>query len=149
MSTELMVAVFGLSGVASGFFAGLFGIGGGLIMVPVLVYAFKSTGMATDHIVTMALGTSMAAIVFSSAQSAYGHYCKGSASIDCIRRAVPWVVAGVLIGGAIAARTPTPSLLIFVGVFQFLAAFLMLTDVSKLVTLRSLAREGVTLGLFA
>ena len=59
MSTELMVAVFGLSGIASGFLAGLFGIGGGLIMVPVLVYAFKTTGMDTDHVVTMALGTSM------------------------------------------------------------------------------------------
>ena len=72
-ATEHMVAVFGLSGIASGFLAGLFGIGGGLIMVPVLVYAFKTMGMATDHVVTMALGTSMAAIVFSSAQSAYGH----------------------------------------------------------------------------
>jgi uncharacterized protein len=106
VSTELMATVFGLSGIASGFLAGLFGIGGGLIMVPVLVYAFKATGMAADHVLTMALGTSMAAIVFSSAQSAYGHYCKGSASVEYIRRAAPWVVAGVLIGGAIAARTP-------------------------------------------
>ena len=86
--------------------------------------------MATDHIVTIALGTSIAAIVFSSAQSAYGHYCKGSASIDCIRRAAPWVIAGVLIGGAIAARTPAHPLLIFVGGFQLFAAFLMMTDVS-------------------
>jgi uncharacterized protein len=149
MSTALVFAVFGLSGIASGFFAGLFGIGGGLIMVPVLVYAFKTTGMATDHVVAMALGTSMAAIVFSSAQSAYGHYCKGSASIEKIRRAAPWVVAGVLIGGAIAVRTPAHPLLIAVGGFQLFAALLMLTDVSKLVTLQSLARGGLALGLFA
>src|SRR5215475_5694359 len=132
MSNELMFVVFGLSGVASGFFAGLFGIGGGLIMVPVLVYAFKTTGMATEHVVTMALGTSMAAIVFSSAQSAYGHYCKGSASVEKLSRAAPWVVAGVLIGGAIAARTPAHALLIAVGGFQLFAAVLMLVDVSKL-----------------
>ena len=144
-----MVAVFGLSGIASGFLAGLFGIGGGLIMVPVLVYAFKTMGMATDHVVTMALGTSMAAIVFSSAQSAYGHYCKGSASIEKIRRAAPWVVVGVLIGGAIAARTPAHPLLIFVGGFQLFAALLMLTDVSKLVTLQSLATGGLALGFFS
>jgi uncharacterized membrane protein YfcA len=149
MSTALVFAVFGLSGIASGFFAGLFGIGGGLIMVPVLVYAFKTTGMAADHVVAMALGTSMAAIVFSSAQSAYGHYCKGSASVENIRRAAPWVVAGVLIGGAIAARTPAHPLLIFVGGFQLFAAFLMLTDVSKLVTLQSLARGGIALGFFS
>jgi uncharacterized protein len=148
VSTELVAAVFGLSGIASGFLAGLFGIGGGLIMVPVLVYAFKTTGMAADHVSTMALGTSMAAIVFSSAQSAYGHYCKGSASVEYIRRAAPWVVAGVLIGGAIAARTPAHPLLIFMGGFQLFAAFLMVTDVSKLVTLQSLARGELALGLW-
>ncbi len=149
MSVELMFAVFGLSGIASGFFAGLFGIGGGLIMVPVLVYAFNTAGIATGHVVTMALGTSMAAIVFSSAQSAYGHYRKGSASVDKIRRAVPWVVAGVLIGGAIAARTPAHPLLIFVGGFQLFAALLMLTDVSKLITVQSLARGSVALSMFS
>ncbi len=149
MSTTLVFAVFGLSGIVSGFFAGLFGIGGGLIMVPVLVYAFKTTGMATDHLVAMALGTSMAAIVFSSAQSAYGHYCKGSASIEKIRRAAPWVVAGVLIGGAIAVRTPAHPLLIAVGGFQLFAALLMMTDVSKLGTLQSLTRGALALGFFA
>jgi uncharacterized membrane protein YfcA len=149
MSSEFMFVVFGLSGIAAGFFAGLFGIGGGLIMVPVLVYAFKTTGMATEHVVTMALGTSMAAIVFSSAQSAYGHYCKGSASVEKIRRAAPFVIAGVLIGGAIAARTPAHPLLVFVGAFQLVAALLMLTDVSKLVTLQSVARGGIALGLFS
>lgn len=149
MSTSILFAVFGLSGIVSGFFAGLFGIGGGLIMVPVLLYAFKTMGIATDHVVAMALGTSMAAIVFSSAQSAYGHYCKGSASVEKIRYAAPWVVVGVIIGGAIAVRTPAHPLLIFVGGFQLLAALLMLTDISKLVTLQSLARRGVALGCFS
>ena len=149
MSSELILAVFALSGVAVGFLAGLFGVGGGIIMVPILVYAFKATAMAPEHVVTTALGTSMAAIVFSSAQSAYGHYHKGSASVDKIRRAAPWVVAGVLIGGAIAARTPAHPLLIFVAVFQLFAALLMLTDVSKLAALQALARGGVALSLFS
>jgi uncharacterized membrane protein YfcA len=105
--------------------------------------------MATEHVVAIALGTSMAAIVVSSAQSAYGHYRKGSASVDKIRRATPWVIAGVLIGGAIAARTPSQPLLIFVGAFQLFAALLMLTDVSKLDTLQSLARGGVALSAFS
>jgi len=144
-----MFAVFGLSGIAAGFCAGLFGIGGGLIMVPVLVSAFKMTGIAPQHVVAMALGTSMAAIVFSSAQSAYGHFCKGSAAVDKIRRAAPWVVAGVLIGGLIAARMPAHPLLIFVGGFQLFAALLMLTDVSKLVTLRSVAAGSLALSLFS
>jgi uncharacterized membrane protein YfcA len=74
---------------------------------------------------------------------------RSSASIEKIRRAAPWVVAGVLIGGAIAARTPTHPLLIFVGGFQLFAALLMLTDVSKLVRFQSLATGGLALGLFS
>lgn len=149
MNIGLSFALFGLSGIAAGFLAGLFGIGGGLIMVPVLVYAFKAAGMTADHVVTMALGTSMAAIVFSSAQSAYGHYCKGSTSVEKLSRAAPWVIAGVLIGGAVAARTPAHPLLIFVGGFQLFAAALMLIDVSKLTALQSLARGTFALGLFS
>jgi uncharacterized protein len=147
MSIEL--AVFGLSGIAAGFFAGLFGIGGGLIMVPVLIWAFKTTGMPPEHIVAMALGTSMAAIVFSAAQSAFGHYRKGSASTEMIRRAAPWVVVGVAVGGLIAARTPPLPLLMFVGCFQFFAAALMLTDISKLTALQGLAKQAVALRFFS
>lgn len=149
ISDEWIFAIFAASGVAAGFFAGLFGIGGGLIMVPVLVYAFTSTGVAPEHVVAMALGTSMAAIVFSAAQSAYGHYCKGSASIEMIRKAAPWVVVGVVIGGVIASRMPALPLLIFVGGFQLFAAVLMLTDVSKLTTLQMLARKTIALRLFS
>src|SRR5579871_1202583 len=149
MSVELLFAVFALSGVAAGFFAGLFGIGGGLIMVPVLVYVFKVTGVAADHVAAMALGTSMAAIVFSAAQSAYGHYRKASASIEMIWRTTPWVFVGVAIGGVIAARTPSLWLLGFVGFFQFFAAALMVADISKLMTLQLLARKTFTLGFFS
>jgi uncharacterized membrane protein YfcA len=148
-SNEWMFAIFAASGVTAGFFAGLFGIGGGLIMVPVLMYAFTTAGIAPEHVVAMALGTSMAAIVFSAAQSAYGHYCKGSASIEMIRRTAPWVVVGVVIGGVIASRTSALPLLIFVGGFQFFAAALMLADVSKLATLQMLARKTLALRLFS
>ncbi len=146
---SIPLAIFGLSGAVAGFFAGLFGIGGGLIMVPVLIWAFTTTGMPSEHIVAMALGTSMAAIVFSAAQSAYGHYRKGSTSTEMIRRAGPWVVVGVAIGGLIAARIPPLPLLMFVGCFQFFAAALMLTDVSKLVALQTVTRNPLSLSFFS
>jgi uncharacterized protein len=149
LGSELIFAVFTLSGVAAGFFAGLFGVGGGLIMVPVLVYAFKTAGIAPQHAVAMALGTSMAAIVFSAAQSAYGHYRRGSTSIEMTRRAAPWVVIGVAFGSAVATETPAISLLTFVACFQFFAAALMLTDVSKLATLQMVARQSFALNVFS
>jgi uncharacterized protein len=149
VGSELTFAVFGLSGVAAGFFAGLFGIGGGLIMVPVLVYAFTATGAGAEHAVAMALGTSMAAIVFSAAQSAYGHYRRGSTSIEMIRRATPWVIVGVVFGSAVAAEAPAIPLLTFVAGFQLFAAALMMTDVSKLSALRIVARGDVALNVFS
>jgi uncharacterized membrane protein YfcA len=149
VSVELTLAVFGLSGIAAGFFAGLFGIGGGLIMVPVLVYAFKTMGTDTQHAVAMALGTSMAAIVFSAAQSAYGHYRRGSASTHLICRATPWVVVGVAFGSAIAAEAPAITLLTFVACFQLFAAALMVTDVSKIPALQTAARRGFSLNVFS
>jgi uncharacterized protein len=149
VGSELTLAVFGLSGVAAGFFAGLFGIGGGLIMVPVLVYAFETTGTGTQHAVAMALGTSMAAIVFSAAQSAYGHYRRGSTSIDMIRRATPWVVVGVACGSTVAAEAPAIPLLTFVACFQFFAAALMITDVSKMAALQIVARRNFSLNVFS
>jgi uncharacterized membrane protein YfcA len=147
VGSELILAVFGLSGVAAGFFAGLFGIGGGLIMVPVLVYAFTTTGVGPQHVVAMALATSMAAIVFSAAQSAYGHYRRGSTSTEMIRRAAPWVIVGVTFGSAVAAETPAIPLFIFVACFQFFAAALMVTDVSKLAVLQLMARRGFALNV--
>jgi uncharacterized membrane protein YfcA len=143
VGSELTLTVFGLSGIAAGFFAGLFGIGGGLIMVPVLVYAFTTTGTGLQNAVAMALGTSMAAIVFSAAQSAYGHYRRGSTSTEMIRRAAPWVIVGVTFGSAVAAET----LFIFVACFQFFAAALMVTDVSKLAVLQLMARRGFALNV--
>ncbi|MBR0794890.1 sulfite exporter TauE/SafE family protein [Bradyrhizobium jicamae] len=149
MVSELTFVVFGLSGIAAGFFAGLFGIGGGLIMVPVLVYAFETTGTGPQHAVAMALGTSMAAIVFSAAQSAYGHYCRGSTSTDMIRRATPWVVVGVALGSVLASEAPAIPLLTFVACFQLFAAALMVTDVSRSGVLKVAARRGFSLGLFS
>jgi uncharacterized membrane protein YfcA len=147
MNVGLTFAVFVACGLGAGFFAGLFGIGGGLIMVPVLVLAFTMSGMAAEHVVAVALGTSLAAIVFSAAQSAYGHYRRGSASIEVVRRVAPWVVVGVALGSAVAAETPSAMLLIFVGGFQLFAAALMLVDVSQLSALRVVAKRHLALGV--
>jgi uncharacterized membrane protein YfcA len=147
MSGELILAVFASSGLVAGFLAGLFGIGGGLIMVPVLVSVFTATGFAAEHVVAMALGTSLAAIVFSAAQSAYGHYKRGSASLEVARRAAPCVIAGVVVGSVIAADSARTPLLVFIGGFQLFAAILMVIDVSKLGTLQVVARKDTALKL--
>jgi uncharacterized membrane protein YfcA len=95
----------------------------------------------------MALGTSLAAIVFSAAQSAYGHYKRGSASLDIVRSAAPWVIFGVVFGSVIAADSARTPLLIFIGGFQLFAAILMVVDVTRFGTLQLVARKDTALKL--
>jgi len=149
VSNDLTFVIFGLSGLAAGFLAGLFGIGGGLIMVPVLVYAFTAAGLDPQHVVAMALGTSMAAIAFSAAQSAYSHFRRGSASGPTVHRVAPWAVVGVLLGSMAAADAPRVVLLVFVACFQFVAAVLMLADLSKYAVVQAVARQDVALDVFS
>ena len=149
MTSHILFALLGASGIAAGFLAGLFGVGGGLVMVPVLVYAFSAAGVPADHIVALALGTSMAAIVVSAMQSAYGHYRRGSASTIAFKQAAPWVIVGVLVGSAVASTTSGRSLLLFVGAFQLVAAALMIADVSKLPLVQLIARQGAALNVFS
>ena len=65
------VIIFLVLGVVVGFFAGLLGIGGGGIMVPVLTAYFLYKNVPVDYVVHMALGTSMASIIVTSASSLY------------------------------------------------------------------------------
>ncbi|MBV8210840.1 MAG: sulfite exporter TauE/SafE family protein [Burkholderiaceae bacterium] len=142
MTGHTLLALLGASGVAAGFLAGLFGVGGGLVMVPVLLYAFDAAAVPPQYVVALALGTSMAAIVVSALQSAYAHYRRGSACAVEFKRAAPWVMIGVLCGSAFACGTSSRSLLLFVGAFQLVAAALMVADVSKLTAVQKIARQG-------
>jgi hypothetical protein len=149
MTSHALLALLGASGIAAGFLSGLFGVGGGLVMVPVLVYAFGAAAVPAQHIVALALGTSMAAIVVSATQSAYAHYRRGSASTTAFRRAAPWVILGVLFGSAVASDTSSRSLLLVVGAFQLVAAALMIADVSRFPLVQGVARHAAALNVFS
>src|SRR5207302_10400306 len=125
------------------------GEAGGQQMCWERVYAWIGAGGPGGHIVALALGTAMPAIVVSAMQSAYGHYRRGSASTIAFKQAAPWVIVGVLVGSAVASTTSGRSLLLFVGAFQLVAAALMIADVSKLPLVQLIARQGAALNVFS
>ena len=86
-----------LTGVVVGFLAGLLGIGGGMTMVPILSALFAAQAFAPDHVVHLALGTSMASIVFTATSSVREHHKLGAVDFDIVRRMAPSMVAGTLI----------------------------------------------------
>ncbi len=76
--TLLMLAALLALGAMTGFLAGLFGIGGGMVMVPFLTLLLTAAGVPLDHVVHMAIATSLATILFTSLSSVRAHHQRGA-----------------------------------------------------------------------
>ncbi|TRW99405.1 sulfite exporter TauE/SafE family protein [Paracoccus sp. M683] len=101
-----LVLALVVSGGLIGFLAGLFGIGGGAISVPVFYEVFGILGYPPEVSMPLAVGTSLAVIIPTSITSVRGHYQRGTVDMDLLRIwAVP-ILIGVLLGSAIARYAP-------------------------------------------
>ena len=94
----MLVAALIVAGLAAGFLAGLLGIGGGGVLVPVLYEVFRILDVYPAIRMHMVLGTTLAIIVPTSLKSFAGHRAKGSVDMELWRRVAPWVVVGVVVG---------------------------------------------------
>ena len=110
-----------------GFFAGLFGIGGGLITVPFLFFIFESLNIDKSYIMHLAVGTSFSIIIPTSIVSVLTHKKHKSVDINIVKTYGLFVIIGVLIGTIFAALTQTKSLVLFFSlVVYFLGTYLLL-----------------------
>jgi uncharacterized membrane protein YfcA len=123
--TEFILACL-LLGTVAGFLAGLLGIGGGALLVPMLVSLFERLHVTPDHILHLALGTSMAAIVVSAAISLRTHHAHGAVDWPTVRRMTIGVLAGTLLGTFIARQISTQALSLIFAVFISYVALTML-----------------------
>ena len=87
------------AGVFSGLLAGVFGVGGGTVIVPVLYEVFRVMGVPEDVRMPLCVGTSLAVIVPTSIRSFRGHLRKGAVDTDVLRTWFAPVVIGVALGG--------------------------------------------------
>ena len=99
LTVAVVLLVLGL-GLAAGFTAGFVGVGGGIIMVPILLELFRSWGLPTESVVQAAMGTSLSVAVFSVSSSIVRH----SRQQRVLWRLVPYLAPGSLAGGWLAAR---------------------------------------------
>ena len=81
-----------LLGIFGGFVAGLFGVGGGLTLVPFMYMLFVAQNFPPEHVMHLALGTSMATIVFTSLSSMRAHHAHGAVRWDVVRSLAPGLV---------------------------------------------------------
>jgi len=120
--------VYPAMGLFAGFFAGLLGVGGGLILVSLMVIAFNAQGFPADRVMHLALGTSMATIVFTSIKSALSHHRHGAVRWDIVRNSAFGLIAGTLLGAAIADQFRSKWLAMVFVAFVIYSAINMLFD---------------------
>ena len=110
------------SGAVAGMFAGLLGIGGGIIIVPVLAMVFTSQGVSIDVLMHVAIGTSLATIVITSLSSIRAHQKHQAIDWSVVRVITIGLFIGGLIGAAIAKLIPGEDLKLIFSIFMFLIA---------------------------
>lgn len=127
----LYFALYALFGIIAGLLAGLLGIGGGLVIVPILNYMFTLQGFPPEHIMHMALGTSLASIMFTSVSSALSHHRHGAVNWDIVKKVSLGIIIGTNIGSFIAAKIPTFILQLIFSCFIFYVASQMIFSAKK------------------
>ncbi len=101
-----LILVYLLAGAAAGFLAGLLGVGGGVVIVPILMFIFTTLHFPALHMMHLAIGTSLASIMFTSLSSLRAHHAHNAVRWDIVRRITPAILAGTLSGTFIASRLP-------------------------------------------
>lgn len=120
--TLLMYLVLG---AFAGITAGLFGIGGGLLIVPVLIFAFTLKGLSVDVLTHMAVATSLATILVTSISSVRAHQQRGAVSWSLFRPLAFGILLGAFLGVNTAVMLPGPVLQVIIGVFALSVAVQM------------------------
>lgn len=103
------------AGVAAGFAGGLFGIGGGFVVVPALMLILPLLGCSPEQITHVAIGTSLATIIFTSLRSVQAHARHGAVDFEVLRGWAPWVAIGTACGALVAHRVSGSALALVFG----------------------------------
>jgi uncharacterized membrane protein YfcA len=118
----LLLAALIAAGLAGGIVAGLFGVGGGTVIVPAVFYAFEVLGVGGESNLHTAIGTSLLTIVATSWRSLRAHRSHGAVDEVVLKTWTPWVGVGALIGAGVAGLTSMEGLAIVYGVCLALIA---------------------------
>ena len=132
-------------GAAVGFLAGLLGVGGGMVMVPVLVFAFTAKSFPAHHLMHLSLATAMATIPFTSASSVRAHHARGGVDWQVVLGMLPGLAVGALLGALVAGAIPSKPLAVFFTVFIFYASINMFLNVRPKASRQLPGRVGLGL----
>ncbi|MDB5764501.1 MAG: sulfite exporter TauE/SafE family protein [Herminiimonas sp.] len=127
MDIGLIIAFLAL-GAATGFAAGLLGIGGGMLLVPFIMFLLAAKNFPKELTVHMAIATSLATIMFTSISSVRAHHKRGAVSWHIVKLLAPGILIGSWIGPWIGKQMNSAGLALFFAVFVASSATQMLLD---------------------
>ncbi|MDV7339363.1 sulfite exporter TauE/SafE family protein [Terasakiella sp. A23] len=119
-------AALAVTGVVAGILAGLLGVGGGIVIVPVLFFLFQKFGTSADMAMFVAVGTSLATIIATSISSVRSHHKKGGVDWPLLRKWTPGVVIGVVAGTVLASALKGQVLTVMFSILAFIVSLRML-----------------------
>jgi uncharacterized membrane protein YfcA len=122
ISASEAFACYLVTGCFAGALAGLLGVGGGLVIVPVLLWVFTRAGYASALTTQLAIGTSLATIVFTSLSSIHAHHRRGAVRWDGVVRLAPGIVLGAALGAFVATGASGRVLQLLLAAFAVFAA---------------------------
>ena len=111
-----------ITGAVAGLLAGLLGVGGGLVIVPALAWLLAGYHMPDGHLMHLAVGSSLAAIIPTALSSLLAHQRRGSVRWPVVRAVLPGILAGALGGAWLARQVSSPGLALCFGLFEVLVA---------------------------
>jgi len=117
---------YAMTGLFAGFLAGYLGIGGGLVLVPVLSFIFSRDPATADMAIQMAVATSLATMLFTSMSSLLAHHRRRAILWSLVRQMLPGLLAGALLGSVIADRIGNTALGNVFGIFALIVGLQML-----------------------
>lgn len=130
------------TGVFAGILAGLLGVGGGIVIVPVLFFLFQSFGVSAESAMVIATATSLATIVPTSISSIRSHNQKGNVDVELLKRWAVFILVGVLVGSWLVTRVDGTWLTMLFGVIATLSALNMLFRAGKSALFQELPGKG-------
>lgn len=122
----MMYLWFVVTGITAGLCAGLFGVGGGMVIVPALIWILAAYGIPSDIVPHIAVGTALATIILTSISSMSAHHRRGGVRWDIFKNMAKGLVLGSLVGAWIASWIDGVSLQMILGVGAVLMAIKML-----------------------
>lgn len=143
------------TGIFAGILAGLLGVGGGIVIVPVLFFLFQGFGVSPDSAMLIATATSLATIVPTSISSIRSHNQKGNVDFDLLKRWAIFILAGVLVGSWLVTRVDGTWLTVLFGIIATLSALNMLFRTGKSALFQQLPGNagqttmGTSIGFFS